>query len=120
METSKTQSSAQVSIIIPTYNESQNILKILKSIQEHLPKNAKTQTIVVDDNSPDGTGKLVEEYMLLANRAVAKHIFMSQNQGLIKGKQSVYRIHAKPDKDRIQDLATFLKALGFNLKNKEK
>ncbi|MEM2160486.1 MAG: glycosyltransferase family 2 protein [Candidatus Nitrosotenuis sp.] len=55
--------SPQISIIIPTYNESQNILKILKSIQENLPKNTKTQTIVVDDNSPDGTGKIVEEYM---------------------------------------------------------
>jgi dolichol-phosphate mannosyltransferase len=53
----------QVSIIIPTYNESQNILKILKSIQENLPKNTKAQTIVVDDNSPDGTGKLVEDYI---------------------------------------------------------
>lgn len=65
------------------------------------------------------TNKLVEEYMLLANRAVAKHIFMSQNQSLIKGKQSVYRIHDKPDKDRIKDLAIFLKALGFDLKNKD-
>ncbi len=65
------------------------------------------------------THKLVEEYMLLANRAVAKHIFMSQNQGLIKGKQSVYRIHAKPDKDRIENLAIFLKALGFNLEHED-
>ncbi len=65
------------------------------------------------------THKLVEEFMLLANRAVAKHIFMSQNKGLIKGKQSVYRIHSKPDKDRIQNLAIFLKALGFNLNNKD-
>lgn len=64
------------------------------------------------------THKLVEEYMLLANRAVAKHIFMSQNKG-VKGKQSVYRIHAKPDKERIQNLATFLKALGFDLHNKD-
>ncbi len=65
------------------------------------------------------THKLVEEYMLLANRAVAKHIFMSQNHGLINGKQSVYRIHSKPDKDRIQNLAVFLKALGFDLNNKD-
>ncbi|MFQ5573104.1 MAG: glycosyltransferase, partial [Nitrosopumilaceae archaeon] len=53
----------QVSIIIPTYNESQNILKVLKSIGEILPKNILTEAIVVDDNSPDGTGKLVENYL---------------------------------------------------------
>ena len=53
----------QISIIIPTYNESQNILQILKSIKDNLPKNFVTQTIVVDDNSPDGTGKLVEDYL---------------------------------------------------------
>ena len=54
---------AQISIIIPTYNESQNILQILKSIKDNLPKNFVTQAIVVDDNSPDGTGKLVEDYL---------------------------------------------------------
>jgi len=57
------QNNAQISIIIPTYNESQNILQILKSIKDNLPKNFITQAIVVDDNSPDGTGKLVEEYL---------------------------------------------------------
>ena len=53
----------QISIIIPTYNESENIIKILRIIGEILPKNVATQAIVVDDNSPDGTGKLVEEYL---------------------------------------------------------
>jgi len=53
----------QVSIIIPTYNESENIVKILRSIREIIPKNILTQTIVVDDNSPDGTGKIVEDYL---------------------------------------------------------
>ena len=63
---------AQVSIIIPTYNESQNILKILKSIEDNLPKNTKAQTIVVDDNSPDGTAKLVEDYLQNVKR-LANH-----------------------------------------------
>lgn len=54
---------AQVSIIIPTYNESQNILRVLKSIEENLPENTTAQTIIVDDNSPDGTGRIVEEYL---------------------------------------------------------
>jgi len=53
----------QLSIIIPTYNESQNILKILKSIGDILPKNILVEAIVVDDNSPDGTGKIVENYL---------------------------------------------------------
>lgn len=54
---------AQVSIIIPTYNESENIVQVLKSIGENLPKNTHTHAIVVDDNSPDGTGKIVEAYL---------------------------------------------------------
>ncbi|HUT07194.1 MAG TPA: glycosyltransferase family 2 protein [Nitrosopumilaceae archaeon] len=54
---------AQVSIIIPTYNESRNIIQILKSIGENLPKNIIAEAIVVDDNSPDSTGKIVDEYL---------------------------------------------------------
>lgn len=59
----------QVSIILPTYNESTNVLEMLKSITENLPWNTKTETIVVDDNSPDGTGRLVEEYIRSLKRA---------------------------------------------------
>lgn len=60
--------------------------------------------------------------MLLANREVAEYIFKAQNDG--KGVdsprvQSVYRIHDVPDRERIGDLATFIKALGYDLKNKE-
>jgi len=57
------QSEAQVSIIIPTYNESENIIQVLKTIGDHLPKDIATEAIVVDDNSPDGTGKVVEDYI---------------------------------------------------------
>jgi len=63
MKSSGTKLNAQISIIIPTYNESQNIISILKSIGSNLPKNLHTEAIVVDDNSPDGTGKLVEDYL---------------------------------------------------------
>jgi len=57
------QNKAEVSIIIPTYNESENILQVLKSIGEHISKDIATEAIVVDDNSPDGTGKIVEDYI---------------------------------------------------------
>ena len=52
----------QVSVIIPTFNEAENICNILKSISNNLPK-INTEVIVVDDNSPDGTGMIVEEYI---------------------------------------------------------
>lgn len=57
-----TTANAEVSIIIPTYNESQNIKGILHLIKVHLPKNTIVEAIVVDDNSPDGTGKIAEDY----------------------------------------------------------
>jgi dolichol-phosphate mannosyltransferase len=55
-------SNTEVSIVIPTYNESENIKGILHLIKEHLPKNTNVEAIVVDDNSPDGTGKIAEAY----------------------------------------------------------
>ena len=49
------------SIVIPTYNESENILRLISEIEKNLPTSDFTEIIVVDDNSPDGTGKLVED-----------------------------------------------------------
>ena len=57
------QDKVQVSIIIPTYNESENIIQVLDSVGEHLPEDITTEVTVVDDNSPDGTGKVVEDYI---------------------------------------------------------
>jgi len=64
------QGKAQVSIIIPTYNESENIIQVLKSIGEHLPEDIAAEAIVVDDNSPDGTGKIVEDYITDAHNEI--------------------------------------------------
>lgn len=52
-----------LSIIIPTYNESQNILNLITAIKDNLPRSISSEIIVVDDNSPDGTGRLVENYL---------------------------------------------------------
>jgi dolichol-phosphate mannosyltransferase len=55
--------SPSLSIIIPTYNESENILKLISAIKGNIPSNIITEIIVVDDNSPDQTGKIVEDYI---------------------------------------------------------
>ncbi|MBI3412928.1 MAG: polyprenol monophosphomannose synthase [Candidatus Aenigmarchaeota archaeon] len=48
-----------LSIVIPTYNEGENILKLIRSLSEAFRKNSVSgEIIIVDDNSPDGTGKL--------------------------------------------------------------
>jgi dolichol-phosphate mannosyltransferase len=52
-----------LSIIIPTYNESRNILRLIENIKDNLPNPIFTEIIIVDDNSPDGTGKIVEGYL---------------------------------------------------------
>ena len=44
-------------IIIPTYNETENLPSLIPAIHEHLPE---AHVLVVDDNSPDGTGPLAD------------------------------------------------------------
>jgi len=61
------------------------------------------------------THKLVEEYMLLANREVAEYIFREEKK-LNKAIPLPYRIHDTPNKDKIAELAIFVKALGYELK----
>lgn len=100
--------------------KSQNGAMVFETEEVKFVLDEKGKPISVYKKSRLDTHKLVEEYMLLANRAVAKHIFMSQTKDIRKkGSQSVYRIHPTPDKDRIQNLAVFLKAMGFELNNKE-
>jgi len=52
----------RILVIIPTYNEADNILKIIPLILENSDADNEYNVLVVDDNSPDGTAKLVEDY----------------------------------------------------------
>ena len=61
--------------------------------------------------------KLVEDFMLLANREVATYMYAAHPQ--TSRAAFVYRIHDAPDREKIINLATFVQALGFELKHKE-
>ncbi|MEI7513374.1 MAG: ribonuclease R [bacterium] len=61
------------------------------------------------------THKLVEEFMLLANKEVAIFISEIENKAGIEESPLLYRIHDEPKKDRIRDLALFVHALGYSL-----
>lgn len=60
------------------------------------------------------SNKLIEEFMLLANRTVAETI--GKSVGRRKAKPFVYRIHDVPDQTRLQDLATVAAAFGYKIK----
>lgn len=62
--------------------------------------------------------KLIEEFMLLANKAVATTVFK-----MGKGNERntfVYRTHDLPDTDRVNDFAEFAKQFGHKLNTEEK
>ena len=72
-------------VIIPTYNEKENISKMLSALMGEfvkIKKNLKLEmsVLVVDDNSPDGTGKLVSDFSKknkrLKNMAIPEQILI--------------------------------------------
>jgi len=67
----------KILVIIPTYNEKENISTILPLV---LKQDQGIEVLVVDDNSPDGTGKLVEE--LKASNPRIKLIKREKKSGL--------------------------------------
>lgn len=60
-----------ISIIIPTYNEAENILELIHTINDNC--SFKYELIVVDDNSPDGTAELVENYATKNCKSYIEH-----------------------------------------------
>ncbi|HSA31387.1 MAG TPA: polyprenol monophosphomannose synthase [Candidatus Omnitrophota bacterium] len=65
-------------IIIPTYNEKENLEDLLKKIFA-LPINLKV--LIVDDNSPDGTGDLAEKLARNERRISVLHRDVKQGLG---------------------------------------
>lgn len=53
---------------------------------------------------------LVEEFMLLANKIVAKHIAVPKTGAV---KPFVYRVHDLPDQEKIVEFSRFVKTLGY-------
>ena len=49
----------RLSVIIPTFNEKKNIVRLIEKIQGVIPPSH--EIIIVDDNSPDGTGAEVKK-----------------------------------------------------------
>ena len=81
----------RVSIVLATYNERENILDTIDSIFEHIKD--PVEVIVVDDDSEDGTWKLVEEThdsrVTLIRRVDTRGLASAFNRGIIESRGEI-------------------------------
>lgn len=60
------------------------------------------------------TNKMIEDFMLLANREVAERIFKAHGEKNVE-RAFIYRVHDHPDKEKLEQLQIMLHALGYDL-----
>ena len=63
-----------------------------------------------------GSHRLIEEFMLLANRKVAKYLTKTFKENKKEPQPVIYRVHDAPQQEKVLILANFVKRLGFDLK----
>lgn len=74
-----------VSVILPTYNEVENIVPLLRAIDAAVSQ--PHELIVVDDNSPDGTARKVREVMVPGDLPCVRLEVRTHDRGLTKSLQ---------------------------------
>ena len=74
MNEEKNNQNIDLSIILPTYNESLTIEKMLDAIAVSTPHRINTEVLVLDDDSPDGTSKIVDSYIQKSKGTVSFRI----------------------------------------------
>lgn len=65
-------------VLIPTYNEAENLAKLLPQVLE---QDARIEVLVIDDNSPDGTGRIADELAASVSRIHVLHRPAKQGLG---------------------------------------
>ena len=65
-------------VVLPTYNEAENIVGFLRAVRDAVPG---ADVLVVDDNSPDGTGALAEQTAAELGRTKVLHRAGKQGLG---------------------------------------
>ena len=88
-----------LSIILPTYNESENIIPIIKEIKQNL-HDVEHEIIVVDDNSPDLTWDVVRKSHIKGVKCLRRKKKVSLSSAVILGfSRAKYEILVVMDAD---------------------
>ena len=82
-------------------------------VEVHFEVDEKGKPLSVFFKESKEANKLIEEFMLLANRTVAEFIGKPKDK---TPKTFVYRIHDKPDQERLDNLAQFVQKFGYKVK----
>ena len=65
-------------MVVPTYNEIENLEDVITRVLRAAPE---VDVLIVDDNSPDGTGKLAEELAAAESRVSVLHRTVKEGLG---------------------------------------
>ena len=68
---------SHVTVVVPTYNEAENVEALVTAV---LAQDPRIRVLVVDDNSPDGTGKIADDLQERTGRVDVLH--RSTKEGL--------------------------------------
>ena len=95
-------------IVLPTYNERENIEPFLRNLRDTVPD---ADVLVVDDNSPDGTGVIAEQLatelgrITIMHRAVKNGLGSAYRAGFARVLDQDYDVIVSMDSDFSHDAA---------------
>jgi dolichol-phosphate mannosyltransferase len=87
-------------VILPTYNEAENLEGIVAAILEQLPESGRV--LVVDDNSPDGTGEIADRLAEGNERIAVVH--RAVKEGLGPAYLAGFRVALEAGAERIVEM----------------
>ncbi|MEA2481262.1 MAG: dolichol-phosphate mannosyltransferase [Thermoleophilaceae bacterium] len=67
-------------IVLPTYNEAENIARLVEAVLPELASTGEHRILVVDDDSPDGTGRIADD--LAARHEAVEVLHRAGKEGL--------------------------------------
>jgi dolichol-phosphate mannosyltransferase len=95
----------KIAIITPTYNEADNILVLMKQVEDVCKtiSDAAFTLLVVDDNSPDGTAKIAEEAAakITTKNFTARVLVRKTKDGIGRAYVHAFNVLLKEDFDYI-------------------
>ncbi len=107
----------KILVIVPTYNERENLPRIVKRIRSSVPQ---SHILIADDNSPDGTGKIADalvaddEHIQVMHRLGKEGLGAAYLAGFTWGLDNGYDVLVEMDADgshKPEELPRLLDAL---------